>query len=236
MGELFFTAATQPEYLQMLGLSLPRREETLHIPNASDKTIDLNLLAILLRQAYNDITAPINLPFFAGVVPQFERELYESDTLKPEDYNKHWYKLVAKYQGISPPQERPMEGFDAITKGHLIQAPASYYKYAFATVLRYQLHQYICTNILHSKDLHHCNYQGNQEVGDYLKMVMVESALHPFTEVVEKTTGHPLSSDGMIAYFQPLQDWLEIQNQGNQCEFGSSLASQLDRKSEGGLK
>ena len=42
--------------------------------------------------------------------------------------------------------------------------PAYYYNYAFATVLKFQLHDYIARKILHQPP-QSCNYAGNKEVG-----------------------------------------------------------------------
>src|SRR5262245_18359204 len=104
----------------------------------------------------------------------FEKELY-TDVLAPDRINARWWELVARYQGVAPPSERPIGGCDACTKTHINDDPAQYYDYALAEVLVYQLHAHICSEILH-QDPHACNYYGHREVGDFLREIMAPGA------------------------------------------------------------
>src|SRR5437870_12686561 len=79
-----------------------------------------------------------------------------------------WWKYVSDFQGIEPPSPRGEEFCDAATKTHINDNPAYYYNYAFATVFKFQLHDYIARKILHQPP-QSCNYADNKEVGAWLR-------------------------------------------------------------------
>ena len=57
------------------------------------------------------------------------------------------------------------------TKTHINDNPAYYYNYAFATVFKFQLHDYIARKILHQPP-QSCNYADNKEVGTWLNNIL----------------------------------------------------------------
>ena len=60
---------------------------------------------------------------------------------------------------------------DACTKTHINDDPAQYYDYALATMIKFQLHDHICTKIL-KQDVRACDYSGSKEVGAFLKGIL----------------------------------------------------------------
>ena len=86
------------------------------------------------------------------------------ENLPPNEWNARWWKYVGDLQGIEPPSPRGEEFCDAATKTHINDNPAYYYNYAFATVFKFQLHDYIARKILHQPP-QSCNYADNKEVG-----------------------------------------------------------------------
>ena len=122
----------------------------------------------LLSEALDD--AVVFLPWSAGVMAHFEHDFYEKE-LEPDELNERWWELVEEYQKIVPPKRRGKEHCDACTKTHIIDDPAQYYDYALATMLKYQLHDYIAREILH-EDPYNCNYYGHEAVGDWLMQFM----------------------------------------------------------------
>ncbi len=199
MGDLILLAASQEPYLREVGL--------LH----EDQHIDQ--MQWLLDSA---LTGPITfLPWSAGVMTHFEHDLY-AENLPPEQFNERWWQYVARYQGVSPPSERPATGCDACTKTHINDDPAGYYDYALANVLVYQLHDHICREILH-QDPHACNYYGHTEVGDFLRAIESPGASRDWREVLREHTGHDLTAEPMLEYYRPLLAYLEQQNAGRDC-------------------
>ena len=199
IGDLIGLAASQPPYLREIGL-LEEGEE-------------IDEVRWLLDSA---LTGPIVfLPWSAGVMSHFEEELY-ADELAGDRLNERWWELVARYQGIAPPAERPDDGCDACTKTHINDDPAQYYDYALANVLVYQLHDHICREILH-QDPHACNYYQQREVGEFLRAVMSPGATRDWREVLRAHTGSDLTAEPMLEYYRPLLAFLEEQNRGRDC-------------------
>jgi peptidyl-dipeptidase A len=199
MGDLILLAASQEPYLREAGL--------LH----EDQHVDQ--MQWLLDSA---LTGPITfLPWSAGVMTHFEHDLY-AEELPPDQFNARWWQYVARYQGVSPPSERPATGCDACTKTHINDDPAGYYDYALANVLVYQLHDHICREILH-QDPHSCNYYGHTEVGDFLRAIESPGASRDWREVLREHTGHDLTAEPMLEYYRPLLAYLQEQNAGRDC-------------------
>ena len=84
--------------------------------------------------------------------------------LETDQWNRRWCEDVSKFQGVKPPSPRGEEFADYATKTHINDTHAYYHNYAFATVLKFQLHDYISKQIPHQPP-QSCNYAGNKEVG-----------------------------------------------------------------------
>ncbi|MEO0324169.1 MAG: M2 family metallopeptidase [Myxococcota bacterium] len=203
VGELISLASGQPPYL--------REVELLR----GDAELDEE--ALLLDQA---LTGPVVfLPFAVGVMSHYEYDLYAGE-LSAEELNARWWAHVARYQGVVPPEPRDPGTCDACTKTHIMDDPAQYYDYALATVLRYQLHEHICQELL-EQDPHACNYFGRQEVGAFLREVMEPGATLDWREHLEALTGEGLTAEPMLRYFAPLKEWLATENEGRSCAWPS---------------
>jgi len=166
----------------------------------------------LLSDALSHIVV---IPWAAGVMTQFEHKLY-SEKLPVDQFNKTWWDLVKKYQGIVPPAGRDESYCDACTKTHIIDDPAQYYDYAMAEILLFQFHDHIAKNIL-KQDVHATNYWGNKEVGAFLKQLMAPGATVDWREHLKKNLGTEVSAQPILDYFAPLMAWLKKQNQGRTC-------------------
>jgi peptidyl-dipeptidase A len=198
VGELARLASEQPPYLRKLGLV---REG--QAPEAS---------AWLLQSALDFV---VFLPFSAGTMTHFERDLYESD-LPPEEWQSRWWQYVSRYQGVQAPKARPDDACDACTKTHINDDPAQYYDYALASLVKFQLHDHICTKLL-KQDVRACDYSGSQEVGQFLQKILALGATHDWRTVMREATGEDIGPRAMLAYFQPLVAELAKRNLGLDC-------------------
>ncbi|HND77430.1 MAG TPA: M2 family metallopeptidase, partial [bacterium] len=197
MGDLMAVAASQEAYLASLGLF--------------DKTKTPDAIKLLLNSALSN-SSIVFLPFAAGTMTHFEYELYEKN-LPKEEFNKTWWVLAKKYQGIVPPKERGAEYCDAATKTHIIDDPAQYYDYAISCVLKFQMHDHIAKQIL-KQDPANCNYYGSKEAGEFIRSIMRPGASKDWRQVLKEKTGQDLSAKAMLDYYGPLYDWLLQQNKG----------------------
>ena len=105
--------------------------------------------------------------------------------------------------------------FNAATKTHINNTPAYYYNYAFATVFKFQLHDYIARKILHQPP-QSCNYADNKEVGTWLNNILKKGGTEDWRKVLKEATGEDISTRAMTEYFKPLMTLLEEQNKGRQ--------------------
>jgi peptidyl-dipeptidase A len=198
VGELISLASSQVPYLQSRGV-LP------HEFNA-DKT------AFLLDDA---LARSVPFIYFScGTMPHWEADIY-AHNLPADQWNARWWKYVSDFQGIEPPEPRSEEFCDAATKTHINDNPAYYYNYAFATVFKFQLHDYIARKILHQPP-QSCNYADNKEVGAWLNNILKKGGTEDWRKVLKEATGEDISTRAMMDYFKPLMTWLQEQNKGRQ--------------------
>jgi peptidyl-dipeptidase A len=199
IAELARLASQQDPYLKRIGV-LPAN-------------VKRPPMETLLAQA---LEAVVPLPFSAGVMSHFERDFYETE-LPPEAWQQRWWDYVALYQGIEPPAPRETGLCDACTKPHLSGAPAQYYDFTLVTLTKFQLHEHICTKILH-QDVHACDYGGHKEVGAFLRGLWAVGATRDWRELIEEATGEPLGAGALLRFFSPLAEELRRRNAGRNCQ------------------
>ena len=137
--------------------------------------------------------------------------------VKPTDYNKAWWELRRKYQGIVPPVERSEEDFDPGAKYH-IPGNTSYTRYFLSFILQFQFHKALCDAAGFKGPLHECSIFGNKEAGAKYAAMMKLGASEPWPDTLEKLTGtRQMDASAIIDYFKPLEAWLAEQNQGQSC-------------------
>jgi peptidyl-dipeptidase A len=195
VGSMLGLAAMQKPFLQHLEL-VPENIETDQMQN-------------LLKEALNYV---VFIPWSAGVMTEFEHELY-ANNLSKDQYNSKWWEIKKKYQGIVPPAERGEEYCDAASKTHINNDAAQYYDYALSYILLFQLHNHIARNIL-NEDPHSTNYYGNKAVGDFLKSILSPGASVDWRRLMKDTLGEEMSAGAMLDYFAPLMDYLMKVNKG----------------------
>ncbi|MGE5682853.1 MAG: M2 family metallopeptidase [Bacillota bacterium] len=195
MGSLIGLASMQTPFLEGRGLIVPNSQ--------TDK------IQLLLKEALEQV---VMIPWAAGVMTEFEYELY-SNNLPKDKYNQKWWELKEKYQGIVPPEKRGEEYCDAASKTHINDDPAQYYDYAMSIILLFQFHDHIAKNILH-QDPHATNYWGNKQVGNFLRKLMKPGASTDWRELLKESIGSEMSAKAMVEYFQPLMDYLKEVNKG----------------------
>jgi peptidyl-dipeptidase A len=195
IGSMLGLAAMQKPFLDNLGL-LPEEGQ-------SDD------MQQLLKEAMNYI---VFIPWSAGVMTEFEYELYAED-LPPDQFNKRWWEIKRRYQGVVPPSPRGEEYCDAASKTHISNDAAQYYDYAISYVLLFQLHNHIAKKIL-KQDPHNTNYFGSKEVGQFLDDLMRPGGSRDWRVVLKETTGEEISARAMLEYFEPLTAYLKKVNEG----------------------
>lgn len=200
IGDMIALSVT-PEYLVQVGLL-----DEANVPGADRDT------GLLLRQAMDKVAF---LPF--GLLIDRWRWGVFDGSITPDNYNAAWNEMRLRYQGIVPPTERSEENFDPGAKYH-VPNNVSYTRYFLARILQFQFYQAACEQAGWDGPLHRCSFYGNQEVGERLNAMLEMGSSRPWPEALEAFTGtREMSAEPLLAYFQPLQSWLEEQNEGRQC-------------------
>ena len=188
-----------PAYLRQLGL----------LPAGSPEPDEV---ATLLRDALEHVAF---IPF-GIVVDRWRWQVFSGET-KPADYNKAWWELRERYQGIAPPVARTEADFDPGAKFH-IPANTSYTRYFLARFLEFQLHRDLCRIAGNSGPLHRCTIYGNAEAGARLRAFLEAGRSRPWPDTLEALGGsREMDATAMLDYFAPLRKWLDAQNKGRQC-------------------
>ncbi|KAK7919785.1 hypothetical protein WMY93_011069 [Mugilogobius chulae] len=131
------------------------------------------------------------------------------------EYNKEWWNLRMKYQGLCPPVARTEDDFDPGAKFH-IPANVPYVRYFVSFVIQFQFHKALCNAAKHTGPLHTCDIYQSKEAGKLMGDVMKLGFSKPWPEAMAMITGQPkMSALPLMEYFQPLIDWLETENAKN---------------------
>jgi len=125
------------------------------------------------------------------VMTEFESELYRNPK---QDLNALWWKLVEKFQKISPPKNR-QGAFDWACKYHIGLAPVYYFSYLlgemFASAIQESLTKECGDHHLSSK-----------KAGEFLQRKLFSPGNRmPWDALVEHVTGKPLTVDAWIKEF-----------------------------------
>ena len=194
------TLSITPAYLKKIGLV------------STVQTDQKGLINFQMKNALEKISF---LPF-GKLVDQWRWDVFAGKT-KPADYNKAWWTLREKLQGVSAPTPRSESDFDPGAKYH-VPANTPYARYFLARVLQFQFHRAMCKAAGFTGPLHECSIYGNKVVGEKLRAMLAMGASKPWPEALFALTGEKqMDATAILEYFAPLQAWLKEQNKSQTC-------------------
>lgn len=183
-----------PEYLKEIGL----------ISDVPSTDSDIGLL---MDKALDKIAF---LPF-GLLIDQWRWGVF-SGQIKPEDYNKAWWQLREKYQGVAAPLARSEKDFDPGAKYH-VPGNTPYARYFLADILEFQFHRGLCRAIGYKGPLHRCSIYANKVAGERLRKMLEMGKSQPWPDALYAITGErQMDATAILDYFAPLQKWLDEQN------------------------
>ncbi|CAL1599147.1 unnamed protein product [Knipowitschia caucasica] len=198
IGDVLALSVSTPKHLQSIGL-LDKVE--------NNPESDINFL---MNMALDKIAF---LPF-GYLMDQWRWKVFDR-RIPPSEYNKEWWNLRMKYQGLCPPVSRNESDFDPGAKFH-IPANVPYVRYFVSFVIQFQFHKALCDAAKHSGPLHTCDIYQSKEAGKLMGDVMKLGFSKPWPEAMAMVTGQPkMSALPLMQYFQPLITWLEAENAKN---------------------
>jgi len=190
-----------PEYLVKIGL----------LDKAPDASKDIGLL---LARALEKVAF---LPF-GLMIDQWRWKVFSGD-IPPDQYNKGWWDLRLKYQGVAPSGPRSETDFDPGAKYH-VAADVPYTRYFLSFIMQFQFHRALaqaagCPPTGSSTPLNRCSIYDNREAGRRLNNMLVMGLSKPWQDAMFELTGQrQLDATAILDYFAPLQKWLDVQNKG----------------------
>jgi len=189
-----------PEYLVKIGL----------LDQAPDASKDIGLL---LARALEKVSF---LPF-GLMIDQWRWKVFSGE-ITPEQYNKAWWDLRLKYQGVAPPMDRPESYFDPGAKYH-VAANVPYTRYFLSFIMQFQFHRALAAAAGcpagGATPLHRCSIYNNKEAGKKLNTMLEMGESRPWQDAMYEITGQrQMDATAILDYFAPLQKWLDEQNKG----------------------
>jgi peptidyl-dipeptidase A len=185
-----------PEYLVKLGL----------LNKAPDASKDIGLL---LHRALEKVAF---LPF-GLVIDQWRWKVFSGE-IPPDQYNRAWWELRRKYEGIAPPPGRTELDFDPGAKYH-VAANVPYMRYFLADILQFQFHRALAQTAGCTGPLNRCSIYQNPAAGAKLKAMLEMGQSRPWQDALQQITGtRQMDASAIRDYFAPLQKWLDEQNKG----------------------
>ena len=180
-----------PEYLQKIGM----------ITMVPDASRDLGLL---MGRALEKISF---LPF-GLLIDQWRWKVFSGE-VKPDQYNKAWWDLRLKYQGITPGTERGEEFFDPGAKYH-VASVVPYTRYFLAHILQFQFHRALAKEAGCTTPLHRCSIYESKAAGEKLNAMLSLGISKPWQEALETMTGsRQMDATAIIDYFAPLKKFMD---------------------------
>ncbi|HZP48865.1 MAG TPA: M2 family metallopeptidase [Vicinamibacterales bacterium] len=185
-----------PEYLVRIGL----------LDKAPDASRDTGLL---MTRALEKIAF---LPF-GLLIDQWRWKVFSGE-VTPQHYNKAWWDLRLKYQGVAPPSARDEAFFDPAAKYH-VPDNTPYTRYFLADIYQFQFHRALAKAAGCALPLHRCSIYESKAAGQRLNAMLSMGVSRPWPEALEALTGtRQMDATAILDYFAPLSAWLDEQLEG----------------------
>ena len=185
-----------PEYLVRIGL----------LQKAPDASRDLGLL---MTRALEKVAF---LPF-GLLIDQWRWKVFAGE-ITPALYNKAWWDLRLKYQGVAPPSPRGEEFFDPGAKYH-VPDNTPYTRYFLADILQFQFHRALSGTAACTLPLHRCSIYEKGSAGQRLNATLSMGLSRPWPDALEALAGsRQMDATAILDYFAPLSKWLDGQLKG----------------------
>jgi len=193
------TLSLTPRHLMELGLL-----EDVDLENAH--------IAFLVSQALDTIgRTPFGL-----VVDKWKTQVFSGAT-PAALYNKSWWDLRRRYEGIRPASPRSDTDFDSGSIRDVLTDQLNTPN-LFIDVLKFQTHKTLCQIAGFEGPLSECSIYRSSKAGIRLMEMMAIEAGAPRHRLLSFLSGgRRLDAAALLEYFQPLRVWLDAKNEGRTC-------------------
>lgn len=199
IGDTIVLAMT-PEYLKSIGLVGEQQQNHDALINAQ------------MRMAL----AKVSFMPFGLMIDRWRWGVFDG-SIKPGEYNKAWWDLKARYQGVAPVTVRGEDFFDPGAKYH-VPGNTPYTRYFLSHILQFQFYKGLCDAAGYKGPLYNCSFYGNKVAGQRFWAMLEKGASQPWQATLKELTGkETMDASAVLEYFAPLQEWLKQQNEGQTC-------------------
>lgn len=151
---------------------------------------------------------------FALILDKWRFEVFRGD-VSPTQYNRRWWQLRERYQGVKAPVARSDDDFDPGSKYH-VPANVPYFRYFLSYIGQFQFQKALCQAKGHRGSLHTCDIYRSTAAGDKLMSVLRLGLSRPWREAMRLMTGQrEFDARPVLDYFEPLINWLRTKNTGH---------------------
>ncbi|KAI8821282.1 peptidyl-dipeptidase A [Fimicolochytrium jonesii] len=195
IGDTMQLSVLVPKHLKEVGLI------TKELTDGLEQTINFQM-AVALDKI-------VSMPW-TYLLDQWRWDVYSGKTT-PDMYQKAYWDLIEKHQGLSRPAPSTAEDFDAGAKYH-VPANTPYIRYFGANMLQFQFHAALCKAAGHTGPLHECSIYKNKAAGAQFKKMLAMGRSKTWQEAMSVGTGGMYDSvDGtaVVDYFAPLMTFLK---------------------------
>jgi peptidyl-dipeptidase A len=192
-----------PEYYNKLGL----------IDSVPTPSHDIEFL---MEQAFEKI---FNIPSYLAT-EKWRWGVY-SGAILPAEYNKVWWDLREKYQGVTAPIARSDKYFDPGVSRYVAHDRSLKHQ-LIAKILGFQFQKAMCEATGSDIVRHRCSVYQSKEVGERMQAMFKLGGSVPWQQALSTLSGDPegridLDGTAIIEYFAPLQQYLDEKNKGLSC-------------------
>ncbi|XP_073844468.1 angiotensin-converting enzyme-like [Musca autumnalis] len=206
MGEAVILSVSTPKHLQQqLGL----------LTNIDYDDV-LNLNRLYRMAVHTILTIPMYFVHEKLWIDMIDNKI------SPEQYNCHYWNLMAKYMGVGPSTQTKEGAYDMPYKFYegIVEQSRSTRK-LFGEFLGYQIYRAICLEIGEFqrgnayKVLNNCDFANNKEAGNMLKQMMSVGSTKSWRKTIKPLTVRKIeriSATAFLEYFEPLNTWVTEDN------------------------
>ena len=192
--------AMTPGYLKSIGLVGDQQQSNEALINAQMRTA----------------LAKVSFMPFGLMIDRWRWGVFDG-SITPDQYNKAWWDLKARYQGVAPAMPRGEDFFDPGAKYH-VPGNTPYTRYFLSHVLQFQFYKGLCDAAGYQGPLYNCSFYGNKAAGQKFWSMLEKGSSQPWQATLRELTGtEKMDAGAVLEYFAPLQEWLKQQNEGQTC-------------------
>ncbi|KRY47937.1 Angiotensin-converting enzyme [Trichinella britovi] len=141
-------------------------------------------------------------------------QLFRSDDVENRDWVKmenSWWTTMNKYMGLANPRPSNVNMSDFLVVPEVILFEP-HIDSLFSTIFQFQIYEYACEIVNHKDALHKCTFGKKKKISQLFEQLMNVGSEKEWSLLLNETLHSNLNSSSLLKYFQPLHQWLIMEN------------------------